>query len=69
VKSDSTNSSGQYHLYHYLLQSTTINMLSWERTRFIPWSHMPQGGLVSDQKERIFGQLQREADRQEKERT
>jgi hypothetical protein len=63
-------SSRQYLLYHYLLQSKTINMSSWERARFIPWSHMPQDGHnLSDQKERIFRQLQREADRQEKERT
>ena len=42
-------------------------MSSWERARFIPWSKLPQDPTnLSDQKERIIRDLQREADRQEK---
>jgi len=44
-------------------------MSSWERARHIPWSRIPEDPThLSDQKERIFRQLQREADRQQKER-
>lgn len=45
-------------------------MSSWERSRFLPWSRMPQGDAdhLTDQKERIYRQLQREADKIEKER-
>ena len=42
---------------------------SWERARFIPWSKLPllqDPTNISDQKERIIRDLQREADRQEK---
>ena len=43
-------------------------MSSWERARFIPWSKIPQDGAdLSDKKERILRNLQREADKQEKE--
>ena len=43
-------------------------MSSWERARFIPWSKIPQDGTdLSDKKERILRDLQREADKQEKE--
>eukprot|EP00980_Cylindrotheca_fusiformis_P011079 scaffold2551_cov113-Cylindrotheca_fusiformis.AAC.18 len=43
-------------------------MSSWERARFIPWSRIPQDGAdLSDKKERILREMQREADRQEKE--
>mmetsp|Transcript_12163 Transcript_12163/g.28878 ORF Transcript_12163/g.28878 Transcript_12163/m.28878 type:complete len:219 (+) Transcript_12163:137-793(+) len=42
-------------------------MSSWERARFIPWSRLPQDPTnLSDQKERIIREIQREADRQEK---
>ena len=42
-------------------------MSSWERARFIPWSKIPQDATnLSDQKERIIRDIQREADRQEK---
>lgn len=43
-------------------------MSSWERARFIPWSKIPKDGTdLSDKKERILRDLQREADKQEKE--
>lgn len=44
-------------------------MSSWERARFVPWSRIPQGESqdLSLEKERLFRQLQREADQQEKE--
>ena len=43
-------------------------MSSWERARFIPWSKIPQDGTdLSDKKERILRDLQREADKQERE--
>lgn len=43
-------------------------MSSWERARFIPWSKIPQDGTdLSNKKEIILRDLQREADRQEKE--
>ena len=44
-------------------------MSSWERARFVPWTRIPQGDVhtFSLEKERIFRQLQREADQQEKE--
>lgn len=42
-------------------------MSSWERARFIPWSKIPQDATnLSDQKERIIREIQREADRKEK---
>jgi len=42
-------------------------MSSWERARFIPWSKIPQDPTnLTDQKERIIRDIQREADRQEK---
>mmetsp|Transcript_25817 Transcript_25817/g.60785 ORF Transcript_25817/g.60785 Transcript_25817/m.60785 type:complete len:209 (+) Transcript_25817:152-778(+) len=42
-------------------------MSSWDRARFIPWSKIPQDpSNLSDQKERIIRDIQREADRQEK---
>mmetsp|Transcript_21460 Transcript_21460/g.48346 ORF Transcript_21460/g.48346 Transcript_21460/m.48346 type:complete len:215 (-) Transcript_21460:701-1345(-) len=42
-------------------------MSSWERARFIPWSKIPQDPTnLSDQKERIIRDIQREADRKEK---
>jgi hypothetical protein len=44
-------------------------MSSWDRARSIPWSKIPQNGTdLSDKKERIFRDLQREADQQEKQR-
>lgn len=44
-------------------------MSSWERARFIPWSHIPEDPAnLTDQRERIFRQLQREADRQQREK-
>jgi hypothetical protein len=44
-------------------------MSSWERSRFLPWSHIPEDPEhLSEQKERIFRQLQREADRQQREK-
>ena len=44
-------------------------MSSWERARFIPWSRIPQDGVdLSNKKEKIFRDLQREADKQEKEK-
>lgn len=43
-------------------------MSSWERARFIPWSKIPQDGVnLSDKKEKILRDMQREADRHEKE--
>lgn len=43
-------------------------MSSWERVRFIPWSRIPQDGSdLSDKKDRIMRDLQREADKQERE--
>mmetsp|Transcript_52530 Transcript_52530/g.79720 ORF Transcript_52530/g.79720 Transcript_52530/m.79720 type:complete len:198 (+) Transcript_52530:210-803(+) len=42
-------------------------MSSWERSRSIPWSKIPEDATdLSHQREKIFRQLQREADRQEK---
>ncbi|KAL3937711.1 MAG: hypothetical protein SGBAC_007238 [Bacillariaceae sp.] len=42
-------------------------MSSWERARFIPWSKIPHDGTdLSDTKERIQRDLQREADKEEK---
>jgi hypothetical protein len=44
-------------------------MSSWERARFIPWEKLPlvqDSNNISDQKERIIRDLQREADRKEK---
>lgn len=42
-------------------------MSSWDRARSIPWSMIPEDpNNLSDQKERIHRQLQREADREEK---
>lgn len=43
-------------------------MSSWERSRHIPWSKIPHGHAESLQidKERIFRQLQKEADQQER---
>ena len=42
-------------------------MSSWDRARFIPWSRIPSDPTnLSDQKERIVRDIQREADRQEK---
>ncbi|KAG7359603.1 hypothetical protein IV203_034701 [Nitzschia inconspicua] len=42
-------------------------MSSWERSRFIPWSRIPEDPAhLSEQKERIFRQLQREADKQQR---
>ena len=42
-------------------------MSSWERARHIPWSKLPQDPTnLSDQKERIIRDIQREADRREK---
>eukprot|EP00532_Pseudo-nitzschia_australis_P009598 CAMPEP_0168242206 /NCGR_PEP_ID=MMETSP0140_2-20121125/23272_1 /TAXON_ID=44445 /ORGANISM="Pseudo-nitzschia australis, Strain 10249 10 AB" /LENGTH=217 /DNA_ID=CAMNT_0008177243 /DNA_START=9 /DNA_END=662 /DNA_ORIENTATION=- len=44
-------------------------MSSWDRARFIPWSKIPSDPTnLSDQKERIVRDIQREADRQEKAR-
>jgi hypothetical protein len=49
------------------LSLSTCRMSSWERARFIPWSKIPQDPTnLSDQKERIIRDIQREADRQEK---
>jgi hypothetical protein len=46
-----------------------IIMSSWERSRFLPWSRIPEDpNNLTEQKERIFRQLQREADRQQRER-
>mmetsp|Transcript_95786 Transcript_95786/g.265979 ORF Transcript_95786/g.265979 Transcript_95786/m.265979 type:complete len:210 (-) Transcript_95786:36-665(-) len=44
-------------------------MSSWERARFIPWSKIPYGHAqdLGMDKERIQRQLQREADKQERE--
>ena len=42
-------------------------MSSWERSRYIPWSRIPQDGSdLGQKKERIFRELQREAERQAK---
>lgn len=42
-------------------------MSSWERARHIPWSKLPQDPTnLTDQKERIIRQIQRDADRKEK---
>jgi hypothetical protein len=44
-------------------------MSSWERSRFLPWSRIPEDPHnLTEQKERIFRQLQREADKQQRER-
>jgi hypothetical protein len=44
-------------------------MSSWERSRFLPWSRIPEDpNDLTEQKERIFRQLQREADKQQRER-
>jgi hypothetical protein len=41
-------------------------MSSWERVRFLPWSRIPEDGKdLSNQKERIFRELQREAQHEE----
>jgi hypothetical protein len=42
-------------------------MSSWERSRSIPWSQIPEDATdLGHQREKIIRQLQREADRQEK---
>jgi hypothetical protein len=42
-------------------------MSSWERSRNLPWSKIPEDGAdLSHQREKIFRQLQKDADRQEK---
>jgi hypothetical protein len=43
-------------------------MSSWERSRFIPWTHIPaEGSNLTQTKERIFRDLQREAVKQQRE--
>jgi hypothetical protein len=56
------------HVHNSRNHHLQIIMSSWERARFIPWSIMPQDGIgLSNQKERILRDLQREADREDKE--
>lgn len=43
--------------------NTATTTMSWERARYIPWSRIPQGDQhrLEEDKERIFRELQREA--------
>lgn len=48
--------------FSHIVPEDAVNMSSWDRARFVPWSRIPKDTWedVESQKERIFRELQRE---------